>query len=118
MTVVTVVVTCFIQYSAGFMFLCFFQLDLTPIMVYNCINCDVSGGPRQWSGWYLRFDLGRRIPEVFLMIGALKMIYASKCLRFHVVPVVTKVGLFRSPQHATALQVTFSQLGHLSCESV
>ena len=61
MTVVTVVVTCFIQYSAGFMFLCFFQLDLM-IMVYNC---DVSGGPRQWSGWYLRFDLGRRIPEVF-----------------------------------------------------
>ena len=29
-------------------------------------NCDVSGGPRQWSGWYLRFNLScRRIPDVF-----------------------------------------------------
>ena len=88
-------------------------------MVYNCINCDVSGGPRQWSGWYLRFDLGcRRIPEVFLNDRSIENDLCIKVFEISCGLVVSKVGLFRSPQHATALQVTFSQLGHLSCESV
>lgn len=57
----------------------------------------------------------RRIPDVFLKKHiSIEDDLCMKFLRFQFVPVLTEVGLFRSPQHATALQVMFWLL---SCES-